>query len=206
MKKNKLILGIVGMVLLIGGASILYNYLKDSKKNQLAQVTPTINEPTIAIENQDESNTAEDATDEATNQLTDFTVYDSEGNKVQLSDFVGKPIVLNFWASWCGPCKVEMPEFDAMYQEKKDEVHVLMVNLTDGNRETVEKATEYVNEEGFTFPVYFDKDMSAAIAYQVYSIPTTYFFDETGSLVTYAMGTISKEDLQTGIELIMPQD
>jgi thiol-disulfide isomerase/thioredoxin len=61
---------------------------------------------------------------------------DFEGNKIQLTDFIGKPIVLNFWASWCGPCRLEMPEFQAAFEDLGDEVTFMMVNLTDGDRET----------------------------------------------------------------------
>lgn len=200
MKKNKLILGILGMILLIAGSSFLYNNLKEREADQLSQLAQkTMDE---AKNEQDQVTGNEDSTQEENPDMTDFIVYDSEGNKVRLSDFVGKPIVLNFWASWCGPCKAEMPEFEKMYQEKKDEIHFLMVNMTDGNQETRKSAKEYVEDEGYTFPVYFDSDLNAAMAYQVYSIPTTYFFDENGSMVTYALGSLSKENLQKGIDLI----
>ena len=74
----------------------------------------------------------------------DFTVYDSEMNAVKLSDKFGKPIVVNFWASWCGPCKSELPAFDAMYKKYGDEVVFMMINLTDGYNETVNGVKEFV--------------------------------------------------------------
>ena len=70
------------------------------------------------------------------NLAPDFTVYDSQGTAVRLSDYRGTPVVLNFWASWCGPCQREMPDFDAVYQQLGEEVQFLMVNVTDGSRET----------------------------------------------------------------------
>ncbi|MDQ9824562.1 TlpA disulfide reductase family protein, partial [Acinetobacter sp. 163] len=81
---------------------------------------------------------------EAPKQAPDFTVYTVDGEAVKLSDYFGKPIVLNFWASWCGPCKMEMPEFNKMAETLDGEVQFLMVNMTDGSRETVETASQYV--------------------------------------------------------------
>ena len=91
-------------------------------------------------------------------------MIDYSGAEVNLSDYFGKPIVLNFWASWCPPCKEEMPDFNAAAQEHTD-IQFLMVNMTDGDRETVEIAKEYVEAQGFTFPVFFDTELSAATAY-----------------------------------------
>ena len=133
----------------------------------------------------------------------DFTVYDLEGTAHKLSDFQGKPVVLNFWASWCGPCKMEMPDFDEKYQDYGDQVHFLMVNLTDGGQETVETASGFVAQEGYAFPVYFDTDRSGAIAYGVNAVPVTYFIDAEGYFVTYQPGMLSADALQSGIDLLL---
>ena len=134
----------------------------------------------------------------------DFIVLDREGAEVSLSDFIGKPVILNFWASWCGPCKSEMPEFEAAYQKYREEIQFMMVNLTDGSRETVETAAEYIAGEGYTFPVFFDTESDAAITYGATSIPVTYFVDAEGHLVAYGSGALSGEILQSGMEMILP--
>ena len=132
----------------------------------------------------------------------DFTVTDPDGNPVKLSDFEGTPVVLNFWASWCPPCLGEMPDFNRVYQEKGEQVAFLMVNMTDGQRETKEKATTYIDREGFVFPVYFDLDQKGALAMEVSSIPTTYFIDRDGFIVSGYRGGINEGQLLGGIDLI----
>jgi len=132
----------------------------------------------------------------------DFTVYDLDGSAVKLSDFFGKPVVLNFWASWCGPCKMEMPDFNETCQALGDEIAFLMVNMTDGSRETVDTASAFIQEQGYVFPVFYDTDGDAAGTYGVYSLPTTYFIDAQGHAIAQATGAISGDTLQRGIDMI----
>ena len=132
----------------------------------------------------------------------DFTVYDREGNPVKLSSLEGKPVVLNFWASWCGPCRGEMPDFEEVYQAMGSEVQFVMVNLTDGNTETKESALAFLNEAGYQFPVYFDLDGEAAEAYHIRSIPTTYFINSQGYMVAYCDRAMDKGMVDACIEMI----
>lgn len=133
----------------------------------------------------------------------DFTVYDQSEHEVRLSDFRGRPVVLNFWASWCGPCRSEMSAFDKAYKAYGDDVQFMMVNLTDGMRETVESAAECIDEEGFGFPVFFDTGMEASSAYDVVSIPATYFIDANGTLVNHVIGAMDEESLEESISVIL---
>ena len=192
-KRENIIILVLVFVLLIGGASVLYTQLsKDDAPDGLL------------IQGDQENQNDTSGTDDTKWQLTkapDFTVYDGSGNKVNLSDYVGKPIGLNFWASWCGPCQSEMPDFHEKYLELGNEIHFLMVNMT-GGRETLSSAKAFVSEKGYTFPVFYDTDSDAAMTYSVYSLPTTYFIDAEGHLIAQATGAVSADTLRRGIEMI----
>lgn len=203
-KKGFVILAAV-MVLLIVAASLLYNHLsRGYQGNLMAQENNSVSES----QNREEVSVEESET-EPPKELTmapAFDVTDREGNMVNLTDFYGKPIIVNFWASWCGPCKSEMPDFEEAYQTYGEEVHFLMVNMTDGARETVEVAQAYIDEQGYTFPLYFDTMQDAAMTYGVTSIPSTFFIDEEGHAVAYAQGAISSDVLKTGLEMIVASE
>lgn len=186
--KRTLIIIVVIFVALLAGASIMYNQLQNKVSSQQMDVHEVQGDNEIGTTSKE--------------LARDFTVYDANGDVVHLSDFAGKPIVLNFWASWCGPCKAEMPDFNEQYKEVGDSIHFVMVNLTDGYRETVQTASEFINEQGFEFPVYYDKDYDASLKYEVYSIPTTLFIDAEGYIVAEATGMIDAEKLKSGIEKI----
>ena len=133
----------------------------------------------------------------------DFTVVDANGDLVKLSDFFGKPIVMNFWASDCPPCISEMPDFQAAYEEYGDEVVFVMVNCPWFFNKTVENEKAFLAEKGYTFPVYYDTYQFAAQAYGIRSIPQTFFLNESGEVVTYAQGMISEAVLEQGIGMIL---
>ena len=184
-KTIKLVIVIILLVGVIGGATLLYNKLgKDYERGNLSSSADT------------QSSESEEEI-----KAPDFTVLDYDGNEVKLSDYEGKPIVLNFWATWCYYCKEEMPDFDKA-SKSHPEVQFLMVNATDGYQETVEVAKQYVENEGYSFPVFFDTEQQAVDAYYINSFPSTFFIDAQGNLVTYANGMLSAENLEKGIEMI----
>lgn len=134
--------------------------------------------------------------------LPDFEVLDKDGNTVKLSDFYGKPILLNFWATWCPPCKAEMPDLQEAYETYGDEVCFVMVNLTDGSRDTVEVVKTFVADNGYTFPVYFDTQSSAAMAYGIYSIPTTFLISADGALLKSKSGMMTANEVEAAMKLL----
>lgn len=206
MKKNKtFILLAVLLVILIGGAGFFYNKLSSAYK------TDTLTETSQAAENETESEETEDSqtsseeTDSGENAAEtapDFTMTNASGEEIKLSDFFDKPVVLNFWASWCGPCKSEMPHFEDAYQKYGEDINFVIVNLTDGARETVENASDFIEEQGYTFPLYFDTNTEGAMTYGTYSIPVTYFIGADGVPVAQANGALDAATLQKGLDMI----
>ena len=186
----KLLIRVLVFAVVIVGAYALYNNLSG-----LVDLGGLAAEATAEA--------AAETTEEEPSPAPDFTVYDLEGNAHKLSDYQGKPVILNFWASWCGPCKSEMPDIEAAYQEYGEKIHFLIVNLTDGYRETMESASAYIAEQGYTFPVYYDTDSAAAYSYNTSSIPVTYFINAQGNFVAYYRGAMSASILQQGIDMLL---
>ena len=151
----------------------------------------------------EESESTEESETESPYLAPDFTVYDSEGNKVKLSDFRGKPIVLNFWARDCIYCTREMPDFQEAYEKYGDRVVFLMVCFTSFSGRGVEYEREYIDDNGYTFPVYYDTENSAVSRYGINSIPQTFFINSDFDLYTYIPGMASATALETCIGYIL---
>ena len=203
MKGNKVLslLIILAFVLLVGGASILYNRLSTQEfPDQLA----TQGNDTASNDTQAKETTQTGTSSENRILAPDFTVYDIDGNEVHLSDYLGTPVIINFWASWCGPCKREMPDFNTAYAELDGQVQFMMINMTDGYRETTESASKFISQQGYSFPVFYDTELTAAMLYGATSLPTTFFIDADGYAVAKAVGAINARTLQIGISKILP--
>lgn len=189
MNKKVLLITLIALVALLAIAGVLYPKLSSGLQTQQLATTPpaTTEEPD-----------ATEATQPETIPAPDFTVLDWDGNEVNFSDYAGKPVVLNFWAHWCGPCQMEMPEFNAKYEELEGEVTFLMVHVG----ADMDAGKEKVTEGGYTFPVVFDKDSQAAAFYGVSAFPTSFFIDKEGNLQAYYVGAMDGDLLQQGINMI----
>ena len=189
MNKKVLLITLIALVALLAIAGVLYPKLSSGlQTQQLATTPPATTEVADATE----------ATQPETIPAPDFTALDWDGNEVNFSDYAGKPVVLNFWAHWCGPCQMEMPEFNAKYEELEGEVTFLMVHVG----ADMDAGKEKVTEGGYTFPVVFDKDSQVAAFYGVSAFPTSFFIDKEGNLQAYYMGAMDGDLLQQGIDMI----
>lgn len=200
--KNKVVLIIIA-VLFVAALIVsvrIYGRLSektDPPANTLSQSVSEKNNSDTA-----EGNSSENAESDNVEKAADFYAFDLNGNKVTLDEKIGKPVVVNFWATWCPPCKAELPHFEKLYKELGGEVEFMMVDMTDGERETVNDVKDFVEENGYTFPVYCDSDQNAAMTYSVYSIPVTLFIDKEGNLSDMRVGVLDEETLKSGIEKI----
>lgn len=120
----------------------------------------------------------------------DFELETLEGEKVSLSDFRGKRVMLNFWATWCPPCRAEMPDMQKFHENK--DVVILAVNLTE-TESSEDNVPKFVEEYGITFRVPLDVDSSVSTLYQIRPIPTTYLIDSNGMIHNVAFGAINYE-------------
>ncbi len=197
--KAKLIISIIVCVVLFVGAGLLYNNLKDKPMDE----QPNSSTNTSQQANNNSAKPSQNTTEPKKQLAPDFTVTDINGQKHKLSDFRGKKVFLNFWATWCGPCKMEMPEFQKAYEKYKDEIEFVVVNVDGGGESSVPKASKFVQDNGYTFPVYYDTLNEGAIAYGVSSIPATYFIDEEGYFVAYQIGALNEATLQKGINMLL---
>ncbi len=210
---TKWLIGALALVVLMVGATVLYDSLSDKYDDgglvtdvPRGNTTPAHGAGTPAPGGSSTTAPGGAAETPPAPNLTaapDFTVVDGEGNKYKLSDLRGKPVVINFWATWCGWCKVEMPAFQQMYEKYGDRVQFMMVDMTDGQSETVAAGQKFISEQGYTFPVYFDTMYEAAYAYYVTSLPATYFVDAEGNLIAHRIGAIDAETLERGISFIL---
>ena len=216
--KGKTLFLLIALIALIGGSTILYNSLKDKASPERIIVEA----PVSARQDGDKGNTESKGHSESKDsdngkkadtdtdadkdndrvKAPDFAALDANGEDIRLSDMLGKPVVLNFWASWCPPCKSEMPEFNKVYEELGDTVQFMMVNAVGSRGETVRSAEDYIAKEAFTFPVFFDTKQDAVMAYGIRAFPTSIFIDSEGYIVAGVEGMIDETTLRKGISLI----
>lgn len=203
MNKKTLLITVLVLVAVLGVAAALYPKLSEGMQTQqLATVATEQEVTTEATETTEPAQATEDVPPQTSVPTPvfapDFTVLDWDGNEVQFSDYIGKPIVLNFWAYWCGPCQMEMPEFNAKWEELGGEVTFLMVHEGSGTEEGKAKVTD----GGYTFPVVFDEGGVAGMLYGINAYPTSFFINAEGHLKAYYMGAMDSGMLQRGIDLI----
>ena len=130
----------------------------------------------------------------------DLTLATLDGDEVTLSDLRGKAVMLNFWASWCGPCRIEIPHMIALYDEYRDSgFEILAVNL----RESPAQVQGFADQLGMNFTIALDTNGKVGAAYYVRAIPTTFFLDSDGVIRVIHQGTLSEEALRDYIERLL---
>lgn len=127
----------------------------------------------------------------------------NEGAQVQLLDYKSKPKVVAFWASWCPDCQKELPIIQRLYDKYKDKVDFFMVDVVDGERETLETSHQFLRNQGFTFPVYIDQDLQAFKFFDVKAIPTIFIVDKDGMVKEIYVEQGSEEMLSKDLKQLI---
>jgi cytochrome c biogenesis protein CcmG, thiol:disulfide interchange protein DsbE len=127
------------------------------------------------------------------NVAPDFSLQTLNGKTVHLSDFRGKPVIVNFWTTWCPPCKKEMPDMEKFYRNYHSEVELLAVHLT--SQDTRENVKSFVNEYQLSFPVVLDEKKKALELYHIQTIPTSYIIDKDGVIRKKIVGPMTYEQM-----------
>jgi peroxiredoxin len=129
----------------------------------------------------------------------EFTLPTREGTELSLSQLRGKPVLLNFWATWCQPCREEMPYIQAVYEEVGEDLFILAVNI----QETKPSVEEFLQQGGFTFPVALDHQGDVARNYGIRFIPTTFLIDREGIIREVKAGAFKdKAEILAGLERV----
>lgn len=174
MKKN--ILAIIVLLGLIGYGT--YEYI--SGKNVTGSQGETITDENVTIGLKKGQ------------QAPDFQLEDGNGNTYKLSDFRGKKVLINFWATWCPPCRAEMPHMQQVYEDHEGEAIILGVNLTP--TETKPEAIDaFIEDFGLTFPNVLDQEGDVMSTYQIIAYPTTFAIDSEGIIHEVFRGAINSE-------------
>lgn len=193
-KAGGVILIIMGIMTFTGWMNNLSGYLNSFSFNQQSS----------SQEISDKANESETAnsSETATNSAFDFTLTDQYGNEHTLSDYKGKVVFINFWATWCPPCKKELPDIEALYKEynlNQDEVIFLGIanpsskeypNNQDDGEESIKA---FLDDNGYTFPTLFDETGEALKNYNISAFPTTFMIDKEGNIVGYVPGMMTKD-------------
>jgi len=162
--------------------------------------------------NSDDIDKTEDEVEREPVPAFDFTLTDQYGKEHTLSDYKGKVVFLNFWATWCPPCRYEMPDIEELYKEynlNQDEVIFLGVANPKSEAypynqdEEKDEIIAFLDENEYTFPTVFDETGEVFRDYYVYSFPTTFLIDKEGNIFGYQIGMMSKDLMQKAINMTL---
>jgi peroxiredoxin len=137
-------------------------------------------------------------------QAPDFTTHDAQGNVVALREYHGRPVVLNFWATWCVPCRQELPVLQAAYEAYRDKGLVILA-ISQDVAEKKEAIRSYVADLGITFLPLMDPEGSVAAHYNIFLLPSTIFINPAGTVVAMHVGPMSRTQVDKHLVTMMPQ-
>ncbi|HEX9026040.1 MAG TPA: TlpA disulfide reductase family protein [Clostridium sp.] len=196
MKKS--LIAILLALFLIGVSILTINSFNSSNSNTNSSVNNTNNKNITSKDNTSTQPTQVNPSAIKTKAI-DFKLKDLNGQELSLSDLKGKKVFLNFWATWCPPCKAEMPEIEKLYQETKDN-DLVIVTVEIG--ESLDTVKPFIDSNKYSFKVLLDPDQSVATKYNIASIPTSYFIDAEGYIISKHVGGMNIDQMKTYIKTL----
>ena len=185
---------VVPLVGLIIFAGLIWLISSTSAKKSAAPTPVASATPIQSTDSQPTSVPQTQAAIEVGKPAPDFSLKDVDGKEVRLSDFAGKPVLINFWATWCPPCREEMPEINKFYGKYKGSgLVVLSINAT--FQDSVENVKSTIKSDKLTFPVLLDEAGQVARQYQLNGLPTSFFIDDQGIIRKIQIGEVEPDRL-----------
>ena len=183
----KKVIGIVFMIFILIGGAIYFNLSRNEMDNRGKQATHTINREELPKINF---------------QAPSFSLSALDGKNYSLEDTKGKPVMINFWASWCGPCKLEAPELSSLYKQYEGKFTLYAINLTN-TESSLNDVKGFAENFGYSFPILLDEKGEIAEKYLIKPIPTTYFVNSDGIIVDQILGYGGKGALTTKLKALI---
>ena len=197
----------IGAVLLIVMGILTLTGATNGLSADLAAVSGTTTQEESAAEQEDAGGAQEESGEIPVIPAPDFTLTDQYGETHTLSDYQGQTVFLNFWATWCGPCKMEMPDIQALYEEWDENAGDLVVlgvaGPGIGQEGSAEDIAAFLEENGYTYPVVMDDTGTLFYQYGISAYPTTFMIDPEGNVFGYVQGAVSREIMDDIVEQTM---
>ncbi|KMT23244.1 TlpA family protein disulfide reductase [Clostridium cylindrosporum] len=184
------------LIVILFGVSI-YTVLNYNKNKNNSLQNPDMNNSNSSVQNYALNSADKKQNTFVKTKAIDFKLKDLNGKEVSLSTLKGKHVLINFWATWCPPCRSEMPDIEKLYQETKDSDLVILAIDIGEDKETVKS---FIDENKFNFNVLLDSNKDVAIKYNITSIPTSFFIDKEGNIIYKKIGAMNIEEMKSFIK------
>lgn len=209
------LLVVMGLLMFTGKMNSITSYLSSVSGSNIATEATVEDRANVKEKSEETSSDDEEVKEESEDNeadeeapekvaAPDFTLTDQYGNTHSLSDYRGKIIFLNFWATWCPPCRAEMPDIQAIYEEyqKMDDPDVVILGVAFpdyGNEESVEGITKFLEDNDYTYPTLMDTEASLVLPYYITAYPTTFMIDPEGYVLGYIPGGMTRDIMENVI-------
>ena len=189
----------IGGVLMVAMGIMMFTGKMNSFTNYLSTTPESNVEESVDKEAEEGASQSEETVDRGLSPALDFELVDQYGNTHTLSDYEGKVIFVNFWATWCGPCKAELPDIQILYEKYKDSEDVAVIGVAApdyGQEGSEEEIKAFLEENGITYPVLMDRNQSLFYGYGINAYPTTFMITSDGYVYGAVRGQITYDIME----------